>query len=262
MTATQLFSLAHGNAPPSGDRECSLCSGNCDGKTLVRSILSDSFTDWQHVHGDFLCPCCLLTLRSDERADQSRLYSWVLTESTARKLTKGDLAELRATCLNPPAPPYCIVLADSGQRHLLYRASVTHDAVIAGVDLEGERIEYSPADLAVRLELCRRIVAATAKGALAEFDPVQLAMSLQNYWGNWEPLFQQWQVVHCEPLSTLAAWLCPNREECQNEYPCTVPKRPRYAAAAAGRPDVAKVPTDHRGVGRPKPESGEPGLFG
>lgn len=121
MTATQLFAIAHGKSITPGPEQCGLCGGSCDGSIAIGSILSDSFTDWQQISGDALCESCLLTLRADSRTDQARLYSWVLTPMRALRKTKADLAELRMICLAPPPPPYCIVLADSGQRHLIYR---------------------------------------------------------------------------------------------------------------------------------------------
>lgn len=276
MTATHLFSVAHGHAFAAGTERCALCGGSCGNSTRVDSVLSDSFTDWQHVHGDYLCAPCLLTLRADDRVDQPRLYSWVLTERAALKRTKAHLAELRDTCLHPPKPPYCIVLAESGQRHLLYRASVTHDATVAGVDLEGERITYLPWDLAERLQLCGMIVAATAKGALSEFEPVGLAIALSEYWSDFESVFERWVRVRNEPLSRLATFLIGGREECRVAFPSDLPpkqtkKKGTHADndASAVRPtalaikvDPSNLPPDHRGSGGPGRKTGEPGLFG
>lgn len=273
MTATQLFSLAQGKPVIAGPEQCALCGGSCDASIPVTSVLSDSFTDWQHVHGDHLCASCLLTLRADERADQPRLYSWVLTEKTARKLTKANLAELRATCLNPPAPPYCIVLAESGQRHLLYRAGVIHDSIVAGAYLEGEQIEYVPEALAVRLDLCGRIVAATAKSALDEFDATAMSISLSEYWTDWTDIFERWCEVRDEPLSRLAGFLCENRVECQLKFPSDTPNKKRKektnagnpiptSSAVAGQADPGQVPSDHCGPDKSGGQTDGPGLFG
>src|SRR6202035_5054029 len=142
---------ARGIPLPIGDKPCALCGGNCDGEILIDSILSDSFTDWHCVDGEYLCPPCLLTLRAENREDQPRLYSWVLTEKSANRYTKANLRELMAACLKPPPAPYVILIAASGQKHLLFKARITHDSEIVGVDLEGERIEFMSADLASRL---------------------------------------------------------------------------------------------------------------
>lgn len=277
MTTTELFSIAHRLPIIHGSEQCALCGGSCGNATRVDSVLSDSFTDWQHVHGDYLCAPCLVTLRADSRVDQPRLYSWILTERAALKRTKAHLAELRETCQRPPTPPYCIVLADSGQRHLLYRASVTYDAAMAGVDLEGERIAYLPRELSDRLETCGQIVAATAKGALSDFEPVGLAIALSEYWADWESIFERWDHVRNEPLSRLATFLIGGREECRVAFPSDLPpklvkvKKGQHAdndasavrsAAPAVDSDHGKVSPDPGGAGRSRREPGEPGLFG
>lgn len=244
LTATQLFAIAHGKPMQLGKCRCALCGGPCDGAILIDSILSDTFTDWHHVAGDHLCGACLLTLRSEDRVDQARLYSWVLTEKSAQRYTKANLRELTDACLNPPAPPYAIILATSGQKHLIFKASVTHDRQVCAVDLEGERIEFIRAVLAARLDLCGRIAAAAGKPSLSEFNPTQLAMSLSGYWLEWEAIYEIWGQVKDEPLSRLAAFLTLKKEDSEHAYPSD---RPADTAAIAAVRRGA-IPAEARGA--------------
>lgn len=251
MTATQLFSLAHGFPIPTGAERCALCGAPCDGEILIDSILSDSFTDWHHVAGDHLCPPCHMTLRAENREDQPRLYSWVLTETKAHRYTKANLRELAMACLSPPLPSYAIIIATSGQKHLIFKARVTHDPSVVGVDMEGERIEFTADALAARLELCGRIVAATGKPALSEYSPISLAIGLENYWCDWEQIFNQWEKVKDEPLSRLATFLTLKKEDSANAYPSDKPVITAPIGAVRRKPFPPKVSGNIR-----------PGLFG
>lgn len=250
MTTPQLFAKAHGKPVIPGGIRCALCWGSCATGSPVADVLSDSFTDFARVRGETLCDGCMMTLRADNREDQPRLYSWVLTDMAAKRYTKANLFELSAACINPPDPPYSIVLATSGQKHLLYLAPVNLSREVATVMLEQDSITFRPYVLAHRLSLCKRIAAACGKPALADSSPMRLAIALPQYFTKWESILEEWIEVGQQPLSRLAAWLCPNMERSQHEYPSDVVATPTPS------------PIERRGVQATVGGPDGPGLFG
>ncbi|HEY3967266.1 MAG TPA: hypothetical protein VGM05_22090 [Planctomycetaceae bacterium] len=248
MTTPQLFAKAHGNPVTPGGIQCALCYGSCAAGSPVADVLSDSFTGFARVRGETLCDGCMMTLRAENREDQPRLYSWVLTDLAKKRYTKANLFELSAACINPPDPPYSIVLATSGQKHLLYLAPVNLSRDAVTVMLEQEQVTFRPPELADRLELCKRIAAACGKPALADSSPIRLAIALPQYFTKWESILEEWEAVGHEPLSRLSAWLCPNMERSQHEYPTDI-------ASAASATERRRIPATTGGIDGP-------GLFG
>jgi len=179
-----------------------------------------------------------------KRAGQKvRCYSWVVAGGRAIAATKAHLTHLRALCLEPPEPPFAIVLSESGQKHLLYRGAVCRSREVVTVTLEEERVTYRVPELRDRLDLVGRLVAATGKPALAEPPNVRFGMAvLDRFPESGEQLLMTWESVREEPLSRLAAFLSASKEVCGNQYP------------AEHR--LSGVPEAARGPGRPGPAVG------
>lgn len=226
-----LFASAHG-ITCEGELRCFYCAAPADGSRPSAQYVLDSFTGRNGVPcpgSSAVCEGCILCLREDavvpyhdgERRHvtkaATRMHSWVITETRAVGATKAHMGWLRERCLAPPPPPYAIVLTDSGQKHLLYRGVVCRSAEVATVTLEETRIDYRPADLAVRLQMCKRLVAATGKPALAEPPGNRMLMAVVGRYPDGEELAATWQARWCEPLSRLAAWLSPGKEEVLRE---------------------------------------------
>jgi len=229
MTAPQLFAVCSGLSVRLGNHRCYYCGGACDGANLAAAHVKDSFTSRDTICGGaHVCDGCLAAM--DETADitladgqqraaqRVRCYSWIIGAQRAIAATKSHREQLLAACLAPPAGEYVICLSDSGQKHLLYRAVVGRSRERVTVTLEGEPVHFAPRELADRLTLVKRIVAAAGKPALAEPLSYGAGMRIIDHTGD-ETLPTQWQAVRDEPLSRLAAWLAPAKEECANEYP-------------------------------------------
>lgn len=240
QTAPQLFA-DYTPSPDDTDR-CFYCGGKCGREHRAADVVKSSFTALDTVTlSDYVCPGCIcamdesatVTLLDGEiRHDQkTRMYSWVVCNGTRRAATKAHRSALLTICTMPPPAPFVVSISDSGQRQLLYLAKVCMDASQPVVTLEGEVIRYRPAELIARLSMCKRIAAATGKPALLETITAQTAMRVIDYHGD-ESLVMEWQKTQSEPLTRLAAWLCPPKEECQSEY-TGITDRPEPAVVEA-----------------------------
>lgn len=224
QTATQLFA----GYEPTGEEVCFYCCGRCEPTHPASKIVKSSFTGRDTVSlSKWVCPGCIDAM--DEKrsivmidgvmrdGQKTRGYSWVIAGYGRRAATKSHREQLLQICLNPPDPPFVICISDSGQKHLLYRASVNRSRNVITVSLEGELISYQPAQLLERLELCKMVCAATGKPALKERLEPQAQMRVVEYYET-EEVLSQWLACCFDPVTRLAAWLCPHKSECENEY--------------------------------------------
>lgn len=227
ISPTQLFAGMN----PVGSRHCFYCGGKCaEGQSIPASEhVKKSFTSRDTVAGgDLVCLGCVAAM--DERAtiqladgtvrekQKVRCYSWVITHDKPIAATKSHRQWLLETCLSPPEPPFVIMLSDSGQKHLLYRAAVCHSREVITITLEDQRITYTPDELRERLLLCKKIAAATGKPAILESPSPSAQMRVLEHFAD-ESLLADWLSVREHPLTRLAAWLTPASKECQIDFP-------------------------------------------
>ena len=235
VTAPQLFGLAVG-LPERGDScRCFFCVGKCGPETPASDFVKSSFTSLDTVGlSPYVCQGCIAsqserstirlldgTIRESQRV---RCYSWVITATSAIAATKSHRAQLLSLCLNPPEPPFVICLADSGQKHLLYRAPVCRDRSRIVVSLEGVPVWYYAPELADRVQLCKAMAAVVGKPALSEPLPASLAMRVVDRYDS-DEFLDRWLKLRQDPLTALAIWLCPPKEECEREFPGNVCSR-------------------------------------
>jgi hypothetical protein len=227
QTAPQLFARI---VPSETDtNRCFFCGGLCGDKTPADKFVKSSFTGLDTVtRSPWVCDGCIES--QDESAEialpggelregqKVRGYSWVIDQECRIAATKAHRQWLLQWCIEPPDPPFVICITDSGQKHLLYRAVVNHSREPVTVTLEGEPITYSRLELIARWQLCRRICAATGKPALSEPMSAQTQMRVFEHYGSYEFL-NEWLAVASKPVTRLAAWLCPPRDECFIEFP-------------------------------------------
>jgi hypothetical protein len=223
-TGPQLFA----GRKESGPAICFYCAGRCKEKNASKDIVKSSFTGLDTVTlSSWVCDGCIVAM--DERAtiqlidgevrhgQKTRLYTYIFNEHWKRGATKAHREEILIMCLSPPEPPFVISLAESGQKHLLYRSVVNYSCDSITVTLEGVPIHYTPSALRDRLELTKRVCAATGKPALKEAMSFNTQMRVCEYYED-ESVLMQWLKVCGEPLTQLAIWLCPPKEICENEF--------------------------------------------
>jgi len=243
ITAPLLFAVID----PISSHHCFFCGGTCGEDVAAKDFVKSSFTGLDTVTlSSWVCLGCVASQGEKDQVilpdgeiregQKIRGYSWVITAKGRTSCTKAHRDWIMHQCLSPPETPFVICLTDSGQKHLLYRAVVCWSRDVITATLEGERIDYTPDALVERLALCKQIAAATGKPALKEALSPQSQMRIVEHHDSEKPL-ALWLEVQTEPLSRLAAWLCPAKEECLNEYPdrtpapVAKPKRFTYEAA-------------------------------
>lgn len=206
----------------SGDQTCFYCGAPCGTDRPASSFVRSTFFDVGETaapNSEYVCSGCEVCLQEkaeiNGRQNQKRRnYSWVLTASEQRALTKADVLKLQAACLAPPEPPYAIVIATSGQKHLLFRSRVNYDRQAVTVQLELERVTYAVSDLRRRLDRVAEILPHIGKSRMLDSHwPLGLSMSAAAKLGEGaEAKLEAWRRVAGEPLSRLAVFLTPSKD--------------------------------------------------
>jgi hypothetical protein len=247
-TATELLAVALGKSLEDGSYRCAYCGATCGDQYSAQ--VAKTFTDRPKMAApDALYRCVGCETAMQERAvmpgrdkpQKRRNYSWLIHRTQAVGATKSDLSTMRRWCVDPPQPPFAICLSDSGQRHLLYLTPINFTRSVVSVALEGQRIDYAPADLADRLDLFGRIAAAAGKPALTEFTSSGVIAVCEYWWDDAFGLIERYNRIRRDALSRLAAWLTPSRKEARIEWPKPV-------SGSAGVPATSRRP-DRGGAG-------------
>lgn len=231
MNASTLFANARKIPLTAGKHSCFYCGASCAEEFPVKQFVKGSFTGWSGVanpSADFVCGGCvasmdesaIVSLPNEVREGQRiRNYSWLITETNAKAFTKAHIAELRAVALYPPPPPFALIISDSGQKQLIYRAPVCLDARTMTVMLEDEPISYSIPQLQQMLVLCGKLIAGVGKPALKENFTGSIVRYILETWSEeGERLIEQWERVRQNPVARLALWLSDGKEAQRRVY--------------------------------------------
>jgi hypothetical protein len=236
MTASQLFA---GNKHNHGTNKCYYCGSECDDQYTTKDYVKDSFTNRDIVkypQSKYVCFGCVYSLgggedtmpfidgstkeRQNKRGMCPRMYSWVLDGKNNMAGTKAHIKQWRQLILNPPEPPFSIVLAESGQKQIIFRAPIAMDTENFNILLEDQVIEVNKEQLKNLLALALPVVAALGKPALTGEINFNSYNRYMEYHGEIESL-EKWIEVKNQPLASLAAWLSPSKEDAQNEHRST-----------------------------------------
>lgn len=216
-----------------GNQKCYYCGSPCNEEFESKNYVKKTFTNRDIVAypgSKFVCGGCVssfeekrtITLIDGEQREQQRVrgYSWILTKDMAIAAAKKHIALLRDTILNPPDPPFGIVIAVSGQKHLLFRSCLAYSRSVFPVSFEDKIILVNPDELKKRLDILKPIIAVYGKNIDWSKKIITLAILLVDYFGNkGEEFLNEFLNMEKDLLTDLAVWLSPNKEECKNE--CT-----------------------------------------
>lgn len=143
--AARSAGIAASQAPRVAESEhCWLCGGSTNGRGWRREDwLKPTFTNHnqaRRLDSDAVCEWCVAMSSKEPwetyvrahpamglktgHAVSWRFYSHVFTEHGHRCPTRPEWPGI---LMEPPAPPFLLVLTTSGQKHLIFRSRVSHD---------------------------------------------------------------------------------------------------------------------------------------
>ena len=195
-----------------GDHRCFFCGAPANRK----KELSSAFVDWWTVaepESEYCCDGCFksfdekMVMEGKDKPQKFRNYSWFVTADRLVALTKGSKLRIESLLLDPGLEPWAMALAVSGQKHLLYRTPVNYGHCGLSVRVEDTIVHYSPGELIGRIMLAKSVVAKVGVKRAESFDTT-LVMAIGS------DLAERWQAVINEPLTKLALFICPSKEDC------------------------------------------------
>jgi CRISPR type IV-associated protein Csf1 len=212
--------------------KCFYCGDECEYNNLIKDYIKPTFTNYEIVKcpdSKFICNECIwsfatntetIILVDGEVREKStpRNYSWVIEKDKKFAASKKHVKELREIILNPPEPPFKIIISDSGQKHLLFRAIWAQSINNYPIQFEEEQIIVNIFELENRLIIADKLSAAIGKVAILNPDKMSYAITINNYHGDLTS-YDNWLNIYKEPLSRLAVWLAKNKQEAGYEYP-------------------------------------------
>ena len=227
LTAPYLFAPKKYNP---GKEKCFYCGIDCGKEYKKIDFVKPTFTNRDIVKNpcsDYVCGCCVESMITgwdvtlidgDHKTDRSgtpRFFSWILSETGNHAFSKRHLDYAREKIKRPPEPPFSIILADTGQKQLIFRAPVNYDKSMFVILLEEKEIEVIPELITEYLQKAELISAACGKKSLMEPDQFNNWKNVIELYGSEVPLVE-WISIYQTPMGELAAWLCPGKEEALN----------------------------------------------
>jgi len=226
--------LFAGHEHETGPHKCYYCGADCGDAYRTEDYVKDTFTNRDIVKyptSDYVCRGCVMSIGegwgdmtmidgtkkyfTTPRGMAPRMYSWLITSEKRIAFTKAHIYVIREMLTTPdklPPPPFAVVIADSGQKQLIFRAPVAWSKEVFPVMLEDQVIEMSPEGLRERLYLAGRISSNLGKPVLKEQPNMKTYIAARKA-GLKEQDLMKWAAVMHEPLSQLAAWLAPPKNK-------------------------------------------------
>ena len=227
MPATQMLYQAAGSPsvpdlePASG--ACWLCGSDLGGTGVPReSAIKDTFTDHDKCaspRSTHLCRACVFCFSERvpwpgrDKLQRMRNYSHFVIGGQWLPLSKGDKAQMREILLAPPEDEWLGVVAESGQKHLIFRAPVALGASRCAIQFEEQQLAYAPRDLARELEVIETLYQAGFSKAEIETGDYNQARMLKAGLRVWRAAERQAQPWRGSVLFRLALFLAQKREQ-------------------------------------------------
>lgn len=244
---------------------CRICGNEGKGQFFVQWV-KPTFTDWDKLlPGDIICSDCafwfeessleLARITGKEKRQRMRNYSHFVVGGQWTPLSKGDKAKMIELLLGDPFPELAVV-ADSGQKHIAFRATRNPQGGKAGwVQFEEQRLWVDPPQLKSAIE--------TIENALSTFSKAELASAhylphriIQFGMVEWQQLESELKPMRGSAFFALVIFLAQRTETETNEYDARNSGRPAGNNLAGDRQRVQKpLPPNDLGTVREHGES-------
>lgn len=228
MRATHLLIPNH--IEPDGGENCCICGCPTGAALKGRDYFGETFRDYREMQdrlSPYICSMCALSLkdvpggvvtyldgttktpRSEKRGLGWRFFSWVLEEGKAPiGATKAHCKELRDIMAHPPVGKlFAIIIADSGQKQLIYRLDaqvIPYENTPYLVQFETEQVLIN-AEFWTLLGIADRI--ASVVGKMRVLEPANY-LYLQKCMDAYGESFAEDYLYFTQRAETAAARLC------------------------------------------------------
>lgn len=105
--------------------ECNLCGEHTNGGTPIKKIFSSNYMDWaihKNCEGTHICNACSFCIGMNPNGRIALFRYPIVAEKTLHVCSKR---QLRDFILNPPEPPFVMILPTSQKKHLFAKARVS-----------------------------------------------------------------------------------------------------------------------------------------
>lgn len=149
---------------------CWLCGQPLDSQGVpLKVVIKDTFVDYDKArapHGSHFCPACAwsfseaVSMEGRDKPQRLRNYSHIVQGGVWHCLSKGQKSEMKALLTHPPDGAWLGVIAESGQKHIIFRAPVAYGREQCAIQFEEQRLSYRPIDLIMLLSPVERLLIA------------------------------------------------------------------------------------------------------
>jgi len=201
---------------------CRICGNDSEGKDFSKWI-KPTFTDHDKLYpGKIICDGCLfwmdeasqeLAAKMDKNKPQRmRNYSHFIIDGEWVPLSKGNKRKMAELLLNPPFPELATI-AESGQKHIVFRATKNQLGGNAGwVQFEEQSIFVIPKELKGLIDIIQSLMVEFSKSEIetAQYKPYRIInFGIEQ----WHALEQKLKPLRSSLLFNLALFLAQKSEK-------------------------------------------------
>jgi len=134
----------HGDYNAAWCGKCLICGAESHGGITALKMLGGNYTDW-HLHkesgSDHICAACSFTMLLNMESNRCSLFRYSFVSE--KMLHLCNRAEMRDWLINPPEPPFVMVVAVSQKKHLAIKSRVSYSRDIYFCNFEEECVQVN-----------------------------------------------------------------------------------------------------------------------